>query len=52
MEEDDNLFGKPGGLFSSSKGLFDDDDDDAGVRVPPRSYVVVYTELPTLTLWP
>ena len=28
MDEDDSLFGKPGGLFSSSKGLFDDDDDD------------------------
>ena len=34
VDEDDDLFGKPGGLFSSSKGLFDDDDDDdnTGVR--------------------
>ena len=28
MDDDSDIFGKTGSLFSSSKGLFDDDEDD------------------------
>lgn len=38
--DDDGLFSKPGGLFSSSKGLFDEDDDEVSA-----AHIVLKTSL-------
>ena len=50
MDEDDGLFGKPGGLFSSSKGLFDDDDDD-DVRAFYLVFSICVNKCPTTMSW-